>query len=87
MKIWASTQDDKSYFLKKYIDALKMWECDDVNELIVSLEDGLPMSPHEGSFDLETVYTIEQYIDIVLISIHSISYLLLFLNCRTHHRF
>ena len=41
-----------------------MWECDDVNELIVNLEDGLPNIPREGSFDLEQVYTIVQYIDI-----------------------
>ena len=53
MKIWASTQNDKSDFLRKYIDALKMWECDDVNELIVDLEDGLPTIPTEGSLDLD----------------------------------
>ena len=57
VKTWASTQNDKNYFLKKYIAALKTWECDDVNELIVNLEDGLP----KGSFDLEQVFAIAQY--------------------------
>ena len=56
VKIWASTQNDKSHFLRKYIDVLKTWECDDVNELIVTLEDGLL----EGSFDLEQVYAMVQ---------------------------
>ena len=40
-----------------------MWECDDVNELIVDLEDGLPIP--EGSYDLEPLYTIVQCIDII----------------------
>ena len=54
VKIWANTQNDKSNFLRRYIDALKMWECDDVNELIVNLEDGLPnvISPPHGSCNL-----------------------------------
>ena len=73
VKIWASTQNDKSYFLRKYINALKTWECDDVNELIVNLEDGLPNSPPEGRIDLEQVYTIVQYIDKFLFAWKSFS--------------